>query len=246
MKLKQLLLSSILLLSLYSCSSDDDSNIVDDQVNPPSFIQIITADNKAIISGKADIGSEVTLKYNAETGQVLRQVKADASGSFTTNIDLLVDYKQELVAFATKNNQVSETVILDKIPAKLAYNEGWDKAKEIILSHRWKSDQTISRIIIKQTSATPPYDLFATTAQKYFDFKSNGDFHFEVTSPLQFTHTTGSWSLDDKGIIKINTMIPLGAMEITDAKIQHLDSERLSLLAKISDGLFLLSFTPNK
>lgn len=248
MKLKQLvLLSGILLLSLYSCSGDDDPDPdVDNKVNTPSSIQINTADSKATISGKADAGSEVTLKYNAATGQVLRQVKADASGSFTTAVDLLVGYEQELVAFATKDNKVSETVVLEKIPARAAYNGGWDTAKEIMLAHRWKSDQTVSRIIIKQTSTSPPYDLFATTAQKYFDFKINGDFYFEVTSPLQFTHTTGSWSMDDKGVIEINTMIPLGPMQIGDARIQHLDAGRLSLLAKISDGLFLLSFTSNK
>lgn len=247
MKLKQLLfLSGILLLLLHSCSNDDEPNLPDDKVNAPSFIQISTTDSKATISGKADADCEVTLKYNVATGQVLRQVKSDASGGFTTNIDLLVDYEQELIAFATKDNQVSETVMLDNIPAKVAYSVGWNTAKEIMLAHRWKSDQTVSRIIIKQTSASPPYDLFATIAQKYFDFKANGDFHFEVTTPLQFTHSTGSWSMGDKGVIEINTMIPLGAMQITDAKIQHLDSERLSLLAKISDGLFLLSFTSNK
>lgn len=245
MKSKYLLLLNIFLLSLYNCSSDNEPDI-DGKVNTPSSIQISTTDNKATIYGKADAGSEVTLKYNAPTGQVLRHVKTDASGNFTTTVDLLVGYEQELVAFATKDNKVSETVVLEKILAKAAYSEGWDTAKEIMLAHRWKSDQTVSRVIIKQTSATPPYDLFATTAQKYFDFKANGDFHFEVTTPLQFTHTTGSWNMDDKGVIEISTMIPLGPMQIEDARIQHLDSERLSLLANISDGLFLLSFTPNK
>ena len=40
----------------------------------------------------------------------------------------------------------------------------------------------------------------------------------------------------------INTMIPLGAMQIQNIRIQHIDENRLSLLTNISDGLFLLSF----
>lgn len=248
MTLKYLLLlfPCVLLLSLNSCSGEDDPDSPeDDKVNAPSSIQITTTESKATIVGKADVESEITLKYKGANGQILRQTKVDTSGSFSFSIDLLVDYEQELISFATKDGQTSEVVTLEKIPAKATYSKGWDTAREIMLSHRWKSDQTASRIIIKQTSASPPYDLFAITAQKYFGFKANGDFHFEVTTPLQFTHTTGSWSMDEKGVIEINTMIPLGAMQITNAKIQHLDSERLSILAEISDGLFLLSFTPN-
>lgn len=232
----------ILLLAV-SCSNNDTPDTPDQSLAAPHSIQITTDDAKASISGKADAGSEVTLRYKAPNGQIARKVEADASGSFSTQIDLLVDYEQELVAFASKNDETSEMVILDKIPAKAAYSGGFDVAKEILVSHRWKSDQTQSRTIIKQSSATPPYDMFATTAQKYFDFKPDGGFHFEVTAPLQFTHTSGSWSMTDKGIIEISTMIPLGPMKITDAKIQHLDEQHLSLLVKISDGLFLLSFT---
>ncbi|HMR19068.1 MAG TPA: Ig-like domain-containing protein [Sphingobacterium sp.] len=233
---------SLIALFLYSCGKDDPTPI-EITVSVPSAIQVNVADNKATISGKADIGSEVTFQYAGINGQVLRTIKADASGNFSFAIDQLVDYEQELVAFATKDNKTSETVTLNKIPAKSAYSGGWDIAKGLMQAHRWKSDQMVSRIIIKQTATTPPYDIFATVAQKYFDFKADGAFHFEVTSPLQFTHTSGTWEMDENGVITINTVIPLGPMQISDAKIQHLDADRLTLLCNISDGLFLLNMT---
>lgn len=241
-QLKHIFIVSLLVLFQYSCSKDDPTPR-EISVSAPSAIKITTADDKATISGKADTGSEVTFRYDGTNGQILRSIKADASGNFSFTVDQLVDYEQQLIAFASKDDKTSETVRLDKIPAKAAYNGGWDNARQLMLAHRWKSDQTVSRVIIKQTAATPPYDMFATVAQKYFDFKADNTFHFEVTSPLQFTHNSGTWSMNDNGVITINTVIPLGPMVINNAKIQHLDANRLTLLANISDGLFLLSMT---
>lgn len=246
MKIKRiclLLFTALAVTAFSSCSKEDPSDPQESKVNAPSAIKITTADHKATITGKADVGSEVTFQYEGPNGQVLRTIKPDAFGNFSFTIDQLVGYEQQMMAFASKKDKTSGTVRVDKVPAKAAYGGGWDHARRLMQAHRWKSDQTMSRVIIKQTAATPPYDMFATVAQKYFDFKTDGVFHFEVTSPLQFTHTTGAWSMSESGVITINTVIPLGPMEISNAKIQQLDNERLALLAEISDGLFFLSFT---
>lgn len=246
MKIKHiyLFLLTVLAVTIFSsCSKDDPSDPRESRVNAPSSIQVTMADNKATISGKADAGSEVTFQYEGTNGQVLRKISPDASGNFSFSIDQLVGYEQQLIAFASKEDKTSETVKVNKIPAKAPYSGGWDNARQLMQAHRWKSDQTVSRVIIKQTAATPPYDMFATVAQKYFDFKAGDVFHFEVTTPLQFTHTAGTWSMSGSGVITINTVIPLGPMVISNAQIQHLDASRLTLLADISDGKFLLSMT---
>jgi len=245
MKIKYilLLLTVFAVIAFSSCSKDNPDPTETTTVNAPSSIQVTTAEDKATITGKADVGSEVTFQYIGTNGQVLRTIKPDASGNFSFSIDQLVGYEQALKAFASKGDKVSTEVNIEKIPAKAAYAGGWDNAITLMQAHRWKSDQTVSRVIIKQTQVTPPYDMFATVAQKYFDFKSDRTFHFEVTSPLQFTHTAGTWTMDVNGVIAINTEIPLGPMQISNAKIQYLDANRLTLLANISDGLFLLSMT---
>lgn len=244
MKKNKILLLLSFVLAFVSCSKNDsDSSPQETTVSKPSSLQITTANDKATISGMADVGSEVTFQYDGTNGQVLRQIKPDASGSFSFTIDQLVDYDQQLLAFATKGDKTSETIKLNKIAAKAAYSGGWGTAKTLMQAHRWKSDQTVSRVIIKQTAVTPPYDMFATVAQKYFDFKAGGTFLFEVTSPVAFTHNTGSWTMNENGVITINTTIPVGAMQINNAKIQHLEDGRLTLLCNISDGLFLLSLT---
>lgn len=236
-------LLGLLVFFQYGCANDDPSDEQDPEISTPSGIEVSVSEGKASISGKADAGSEVTFKYDGANGQILRTITADVSGSFSFTVDQLVGYEQQLIAYASKDDKVSETVRLEKIPAKAAYSGGWDTARQLMQAHRWKSDQTTSRVIIKQTAATPPYDMFATVAQKYFDFKADGSFHFEVTSPLQFSHDTGTWSMNEDGVTTINTVIPLGPMVINNAKIQHLDANRLTLLATISDGLFLLSMT---
>ena len=244
-KIKQVLTLLFITLLLGACSKDDPILV---EPEPPLVgllgdLRVTTADEKATISGRADTESEVTFQYKGDNGQILGQVKPDEEGRFKFTTDQLVDYEQEIFAFATKGEEVSDTIVLDKIPAKAGYSAGWDQAKLHIEGYRWKSDQVISRVIIKQSQPIPPYDMFATVAQKYYDFKAEGLFHFEVTSPLEFTHTAGTWIMDDKGVITINTVIPLGPMQITNAKIQHLDDNRLTLLANIADGLFLLSMT---
>lgn len=233
----------LVLFVFVGCAKDSPENPDNFLLSAPSEINIITAENKAIVSGKATIGSLVTIKYSASGGQVLCTVQADTSGRFSVSIDLLADYEQELEAFATKGGEKSETVRLIKIPAKAAYAGSRDATLALLQAHRWKSDQASSRTLIKQTKETPPYEMFATVAQKFFGFHANGVFFFEVTTPLKFVHATGEWSMSEQCVIDIRTVIPLGPMRITEAKIQHLDSERMSLLAKISDGLFLLSFT---
>ncbi len=238
-----LYLFTIVTLLQYSCGKDSPTPTEEAPLSIPSGIQITTTNDKATIKGKADPGSEVIFQYAANNGQVLRTIRVDASGNFDFTIDRLVGYEQQLKAFASKADQTSEALILEKIPAKGDYTEGWIQAREHMQSHRWKSDQTASRTLIKQTASTPPYDMFATVAQKYFDFKADGIFHFEVSSPLQFKHQAGTWSIDNSGIITINTVIPLGAMQISNARIQHLDNNRLTLLAHIDDGLFLISMT---
>ncbi|MGO1669580.1 MAG: hypothetical protein ACTHYC_01980 [Sphingobacterium sp.] len=237
-----LCLFSVLILLQYSCRKDGpDPTPQETTVNAPSAIQITTAGGKATIVGKADVGSEVTFRYDGTNGQVLRQIKADASGGFSLTLDQFVGYEQQLIAFAKKGNQVSDEVKLERIPAKPPFIEDWNKAKVLILAHRWKSDQNSSRMLIKQTQATPPYDMFVTAAQKYFDFKSDGGFHFEVTSPLQFTHTTGSWTMDDEGIITINTVIPLGPMQLKNIRVNELTDNKFSFLTDISDGIFFIT-----
>lgn len=242
MKIKQILLIfSLLAFFQYSCTKDKELAPEDTTVSVPSGIQISTSAGKATITGKADVGSEVTFRYEGTNGQVLRQIKADASGGFSFTLDQFVGYEQQLIAFATKGNQVSGEVKLEKIPAKAPYIEDWNEAKVLILAHRWKSDQNNSRILIKQSQVTPPYDMFVTTAQKYFDFKPDGSFHFTVTSPLQFIHTTGSWIMDDEGIVTINTVIPLGPMQLNNIRINELMDNKFSFVTDLSDGVFFIT-----
>jgi len=49
--------------------------------------------------------------------------------------------------------------------------------------------------------------------------------------------------MDGNGVITIDTVIPLGPMQIKNARIQHLDADHLTLLGNIADGLFILSMT---
>ncbi|MBX3255426.1 MAG: hypothetical protein KF862_14890 [Chitinophagaceae bacterium] len=244
-KLNIFLLFSVFAVNIFSSCTKNDPAPQENKVSSPSNIRVAinSAESKATISGKADVDSEVTFQYGGANGQVLRTINPDASGNFSFSIDQLVDYEQQLKSFATKADKTSDTIMVEKIPAKAGYAGGWSNARQLMQAHRWKSDQAVSRMIIKQTAVTPPYDMFATVAQKYFDFKADGVFHFEVTSPLQFIHNTGSWVMSENGVITINTVIPLGPMQISNAKIQHLDDNRLSLLCHISDGLFLLSLT---
>lgn len=236
--------------SFSSCSDDDTDPIIENkELAVPSQIQVIVEQNNGIakIAGVADPNIDIHIKYNDANGAVLKNARTTSSGSFSFQVDLFFGYAQQLVVYTsvengdiTKSSKESEKI---SVPAKDASLELTnDQIKEKLIANRWKSDQTVSRVIIRQTAVTPPYDMFATVAQKFFVFKASGELHFEVTTPVQFTHTSGSWSIDNNGIATINTVIPLGPMQITNAKIQQLDANRLTLLANISDGLFLLSF----
>jgi len=239
------LLAGFVLAACGSCKKDDPKQDEKAGISTPSELKVALNESAgtATVIGRADAGAEVTLKYEGERGGLLRKVQADASGNFSLTVDQLVGYEQALLAFASKGDEVSASAKVPKIAAKAAYAGGWADAKELMLARRWKSDQTVSRVITRQTADAPPYQMFATVAQKYFDFKADGAFHFEVTQPVQFAHTAGTWAMDDNGVITISTQIPMGPMQIKNAKIQHLDADRLTLLAEISDGLFLLSLT---
>ena len=86
-------------------------------------------------------------------------------------------------------------------------------------------------------------DRFIGIAQKQFQFGPNGKFIFSVTSPLNFTDNKGTWSFDNQEI-SINARIPLGPLAIKHVRINELTDSKLSLLAEISDGLFLIDFVP--
>ena len=90
-----------------------------------------------------------------------------------------------------------------------------------------------------------PLDMFIGVAQKQFKFENNGKFVFKVTSPLNFTDNNGSWTLSNQELT-INTKIPLGPLSMTHVRINKLTDDELSLLAEISDGLFLISFKAHK
>lgn len=244
------LLVIAVMCSLSSCSDDDnDSPTINDKLIAPSRIEVAIDQNNGIakIIGFADPNVDVHLKYKDVNGTVLKNSRTESSGHFTFQVDLLIGYDQQFEVYTSIDNKglaiTSKETSVPLITSKDRLLELTnDQVINILTVNRWKSDQTTSRILIRQTATTPPYDMFATVAQKFFDFKVNGDFHFEVTAPLQFTHTVGSWKINKDGIMDINTMIPLGAMQIQNIRIQHIDENRLSLLTNISDGLFLLSF----
>lgn len=239
------------LFSLSSCSDDDnDLPVTNKELSIPSQIEVAINQSNGIakISGYADSNVDVHIKYKGVSGSVLKNSKTESSGHFSFQVDLLIGYDQQFEIYTSTTNK-DVLVTSDVVSAPLVVRKDKslgltnDEVKKLLTEGRWKSDQSASCILIRQTSTTPPYDMFATVAQKFFDFKASGDFYFEVTAPLQFTHTTGSWSINENGVIDINTMIPLGAMEIKNIRIQYLDGGRLSLLSEISDGLFLLNFT---
>lgn len=245
------LLVIAVMCSLSSCSDDDnDSLTINDKLLVPSQIEVAIDQNNGIakIIGIADPNVDVQLKYKGVNGSVFKNSKTESSGRFSFQVDLFIGYDQQLEIYTSTENKES-VITSEKVSIPLIVRKDKllgltnDEVKKLLTEGRWKSDQSASRILVRQTSTTPPYDMFATVAQKFFDFKASGDFYFEVTTPLQFTHTTGTWSINENGIVDINTMIPLGAMEIKNIRIQYIDGGRLSLLSEISDGLFLLNFT---
>ena len=110
------------------------------------------------------------------------------------------------------------------------------------MKHTWNSVASSSRMLIKHQGSLP-LDRFIGIAQKQFQFGQNGKFTFSVTSPLNFTNDKGTWSFDNQEI-SINTRIPLGPLAIKHVRINELTDSKLSLLAEISEGLFLIDFVP--
>ncbi|MVZ62960.1 Ig-like domain-containing protein [Sphingobacterium humi] len=231
----------LLFLALFGCKKDK-SNPVDSIINPPLLKGIALEGTYATLKGEAESGAEVTIQYEGEQGIIIKKLQVDNNGQFSVDIDRLVDYEQLLTAFCSKNNQHSERVSFGKIMAKAPFAAGWKIAKELISAHPWKSDQSRSRVIIKQSAGAPPYDMFATVAQKYFRFQWDGSLQFRITNPVAFEHLTGNWQMNDTGALTINTAIPLGPLHLKNVKIQHANASRLELLAQFADGLFLLSF----
>ncbi|WEK38349.1 MAG: hypothetical protein P0Y53_12650 [Candidatus Pseudobacter hemicellulosilyticus] len=237
----------LLVATLPAGCKKDDGGKENAAIRDPAEITVVVeqAAGTAVISGKADPGVELSLKYIAARGQLLQKGQSDGTGRFTFTIDLLPAYAQQLQVLAARTQPVAETsntVAIEVIPAKDPV-AGLTVAaiKEKLTGARWRSDQSGSRVIIGQTAASPPYEMFITQAQKYFDFKTDGALQFQVTSPVTFTDAKGSWEVSDDGVITINTNIPLGPMQLKNGRIRKIADNSLSLLVEISDGVFLLN-----
>lgn len=246
-----LLFISVLVLTQYSCKKDDPGTDPEDkELAAPTLVEVTIqqSNSKAVVTGKADAGVTVSLKYAGAQGAVLREGKTDAQGGFSLDVPLLRGYVQELLVYTSKevngSTKTSPEAKVASIPAKEAdLSLTLAEIKTKLTAHRWKSDQNTSRILVKQTSPTPPYDMFVTTAQKLLDFKADGAFYFTVTSPLQFTDDKGSWMINDQQILSISTTIPLGPMQLNNIRIQELSDNKFSFVTDIADGVFLISLT---
>lgn len=243
-----LLLTGLLFFIQYGCKKGGPDHDPDNrELVAPTEIQVSVQQNnsKAIVSGKADASVTVSLRYAGTRGAVLREGRTDAQGGFSLDVPLLRGYVQELLVYTSKevngDTKTSPETKVESIPAREApLGLTSIQVKERLTAHRWKSDQNTSRILVKQTSPTPPYDMFVTTAQKFFDFKADGAFYFTVTSPLQFTDDKGNWIIDDQQLLSISTAIPLGPMQLNNIRIQDLSGNTFSFVTDIADGVFLI------
>ncbi len=238
---------------LQSCGDDTPQTPIvekQEELLAPSERSVKVAQDKgvAIISGKVNANTEVSLKYNYKNGGLLKTTKSDKAGNFSFEVNLLRDFSQNFVIFSSRKNKTvtekSEKIKVETIPQKSS-KLGLIKSeiKEKITAHRWKSVQNKSWVIIQQTAPIPPYEIFVTRAQKYFEFVENGKFNFEVTSPLQFQDNKGNWVIDENLILTINTTIPLGAMRLKNIRIQALTDTNLVLLTDIADGVFVITLS---
>lgn len=245
--IKQIILLISTVLLLISCKKDDQNpQPTDKELTVPSAIQVRVEQNEniAVITGKADPNTRIQLKYKSSRGGVAAVGKTDAQGDFSLSVPLFNGYVQQLVAFTEDTEaekKSAETEVADIPVRSNGIALSTSEIKQLLEVNRWKSDQNSSRLIIKQTNPTPPYDVFVLTAQKYFEFKTLGAFYFAVTSPLQFADDKGSWTINDQNILNIQTTIPLGPMEMKNIRIQEITSSKLVLLADISDGVFIIS-----
>lgn len=240
----------ILLITILavSCKKEALPDIDTKNTKPLSEIKVIISSDigKAQIKAKALSNTQIRLKYKGKLGSVITKIYQNNAGVFEFNIDLLPDFDQNIEIIATRNNK-EYSYDLKSIPG-YAYqlNRDISTIKKQLINTKWKSNQLKSRIITKQSNPSPPYNIFVTIAQKTFDFNENDNFIFKVSSPLKFTHKTGTWNINTDHIININTKIPLGPMEIKNGKIHLLDDDNLSLLVNISDGVFLIYFDKEK
>lgn len=248
MRSKWPLLFFLFLAVQYACKKDDPgSGPGQTELMTPAQLHVTVDQEKsrAVITGKADPNVAVQLKYQGELGGLAQTGKTDAQGNFTLTIALLNGYTQRLAVYTTsetdKEKVSTEALLSDIPPRERALELTNDEIKQLLQAHRWKSDQNTSRLIVKQSNPTPPYDMFVLVAQKYFEFKEGGAFYFTVTSPLQFTDERGSWTINDQQVLNINTTIPLGPMQIKNIRIQELTQDKCIAIADIADGVFIIS-----
>lgn len=208
-------------------------------------VRIDRAKNKAVVKGKSAPGVDVSLRYAGERGAELFSTKTGKKGAFQFSVDLIRDYAQQLIAvelIVKGSDTIKIENSIDLIPAgeKLALSA--DHVRQLLTAHRWKSVETDSRVIIRQTAPKPAFDKLLTYAQKYFRFNADGSFDFEITHPKQFSYTGGTWTIDDNNTLTITTDYPHGVLEIKNIRINELNTSTLSLLEEVSDGLFITGF----
>lgn len=245
----QMLWMVLALVAVVGCDKDNPISDQDDLglITPTEIVVSVKQDQgKAVITGKVDANVAVYLKYNANNGAILKKDISNNDGHFSLEVVLFRGFKQEFVVYSSREKDEitleSEKRVVEEIPAKTSsLMLSLTQIKEKLLAHQWKSDQLSSHIIIKQTSATPPYDMFVTTAQKYFEFKEDGAFYFKVTSPLEFTDTKGVWAIQDNFNMQIDTTIPMGSMRLENIRIQELTDNRFVFVTDISDGVFFIT-----
>lgn len=220
-----------------SCSNDEPNDAPFPEPKAQVSIDAPTGTAQIAVSS-TPAGATVQLVYDTPRGQVAAKGTADAQGTCRLSIEQLAGYEQNLKLVVTQG-ETSKRLVLDKIPAKAEMLTEAQIATGL-KKHTWKSVAKGSRVLITNSSIRP-YSLLATVAQKYFTFADGGKFTFEVTSPQQFKHETGTWTLSAKRL-DIHTAIPLGAIQLKNVRIQSLSDTQLALLAEIEDGLFLLRF----
>lgn len=220
-----------------SCSSDEPNDAPFPEPKAQVSVDAPTGTAQIAVSS-TPAGATVQLVYDTPRGQVAAKGTADAQGTCRFSLEQLAGYEQNLKLVVTQG-ETSKRLVLDKIPAKAEMLTEAQIATGL-KKHTWKSVAKGSRVLITNSSIRP-YSLLATVAQKYFTFADGGKFTFEVTSPQQFKHETGTWTLSAKRL-DIRTAIPLGAIQLKNVRIQSLSDTQLALLTEIEDGLFLLRF----
>ncbi len=226
-------------MSIFSCSKNEEP--LSEKKNPSANVTVNEKSKLATISvTNLPARSEVQLVYANERGQILAKGLTDNQGEWKFDTKLLVGFEQHLKVVIQENQHAKQIKTLDIPAAKQQLSQ--EQIETLLMKHTWNSVASSSRMLIKHQGSLP-LDRFIGIAQKQFQFGPNGKFTFSVTSPLDFTDNKGTWSFDNQEI-SINTRIPLGPLAIKHVRINELTDSKLSLLAEISDGLFLIDFVP--